>query len=179
MSNETDGIIKHAWLLWLIGGAVTTIVGMWILLNPKMGVGVLVLLFGIGLIFDGLADLALAGDHPVPVLSYAVSTLFVIAGIILIVNPIAGASALAVVVGLSILITGIGDVTVAVLARDEIDHWLFVAFLGACGVVVGIMSLSWPKATLFVLAILVGVRLLVSGLVHMGIGLRLRDVTVG
>lgn len=189
MSNDIDdieaslraaeGIIKNAWLFWLIGGAISTIVGMWLLLNPRMTVGILVVLFGIGLIVNGISDLAMAGDHPIPALSYVVSILFVIAGIILIFNRSTGASTLALIVGLSILITGVGDVVVAFMARDEVEHWLLVAFLGACGIVVGVMSLSWPKATLFVLAILVGVRLLVSGLVHMGIGLRLRDVTAG
>lgn len=189
MSNEIDdieaglraaeGVIKYAWLFWLIGGAISAIVGMWLLLNPRMTVGILVVLFGIGLIFNGISDLAMAGEHPVPALSYVVSILFVIAGIILIFNRSTGASTLALIVGLSILITGIGDVVIAVMARDEVDHWLLVAFLGACSVVVGIMSLAWPKATLFVLAVLVGVRLLVTGLVHMGIGLRLRGLTAG
>lgn len=169
------GIPKYAWMLWFAGGAISTILGMWLLLNPKMTIGALVVLFGIGFVFNGLSDLAMAGEHPMPVLSYALSILFVVAGIVIIFNHSAGRQTLALVVGLSILITGVGDVVVAVLAREQVEHWLFVAFLGVIGVIVGIMALAWPTATLVVLAVLVGVRLLVSGLVHMGLGLRIRQ----
>lgn len=172
-------IPRHAWLIWLVGGALSAVTGMWLLLNPDMTIGILAVLFGLGLLFNGLADLALAGDHPVPVLGYAMSGLFVVAGLVVIFNHSAGRATLAAVVGLSILITGLGDLAVAIMARERIAHWTFVAFLGAVGVLVGIMSLTWPDATLVVLAMLVGARLLVSGLVHMGIGLRLREATAG
>lgn len=173
------GILKWVWQLWLAGGAVSAIVGMWLLLNPEMTIGILVVLFGIGFVFNGLADLALAGDHPIPLLSYTLSILFVIAGIVIIFNHSVGASTLALVVGLSILLTGLGDLLVGFLARERIEHWTYVAFLGGFGVLVGIMSIAWPAATLVVVAALVGVRMLVSGMVHMGIGLRLRQAITG
>lgn len=170
-------IPRNAWLIWLVGGALSAITGMWLLLNPNTTIGILAVLFGLGLLFNGLADLALAGDHPVPLLGYAMSLLFVVAGLIVVFNHSAGRATLAAVVGLSILITGIGDLVVAAMARERIAHWTFVAFLGAVGVLVGLLSLAWPTVTLLVLAVLVGSRFLVFGLVHMGIGLRLRELT--
>ena len=49
--------------------------------------------------------------------------------------------------------------------------------LGAVGIVVGILAIVWPGITVWVLALLIGVRLLIFGVVQLAIAFRIRSLT--
>jgi uncharacterized membrane protein HdeD (DUF308 family) len=54
------------------------------------------------------------------------------------------------------------------------SHWGRLAVVAALDAILGVLALAWPGVTVLVLATLLGVVLLVSGLVSVAIGLRLR-----
>jgi uncharacterized membrane protein HdeD (DUF308 family) len=69
-----------------------------------------------------------------------------------------------VLTGVSLLLHGIGRVAVAVAGRAEIPHWGWLALAGAFNIVIGILALSWPEATVRVLCLLLGAEVVVFGL---------------
>ena len=52
----------------------------------------------------------------------------------------------------------------AVVARDEIPGWGWLVALGAVNVLVGVLAIVWPQATVLVLCIVFGVQVLFLGL---------------
>lgn len=167
---------QYSWLIWVLFGALSTVVGVWLMLSPRAAIGTLALLLGFGLIFNGVAQFGAAGHHPSPVLAYTLAALYIIAGIVVFFRPAAGLFGLALVVGVSLIITGLAELYIAFSARDHIEHWLFMAFIGAVGIIAGVLAIAWPAITVAALALLLGIRLVVAGLVQIGIGLGARTV---
>jgi uncharacterized membrane protein HdeD (DUF308 family) len=50
----------------------------------------------------------------------------------------------------------------------------FQLAVGGLGIVLGVVVLAWPEATLVVLAVILGLRAIGTGLVAIGIGWQLR-----
>ncbi|MCB1258377.1 MAG: DUF308 domain-containing protein [Microthrixaceae bacterium] len=177
---EVVGLPKYAWLFWIISGLITTVVGVWLLLSPRVAISTLALLIGIGLLVNGISELANASQSRSPIVGYILGALFVIGGILVFFRPAGRASALlflAIVVGVTMIITGLGEMYIAFSARDEIEHWLVLAFMGAMGVIVGVFAVAWPTITIFALAILLGIRMVFVGVAQIGVGLRVRSLT--
>jgi uncharacterized membrane protein HdeD (DUF308 family) len=64
-----------------------------------------------------------------------------------------------------------------VAERERIRHWVLLAVLGAAGIVVGVLAIAWPGITVWVLALLVGIRLLIWGVIQLTIAFQLRSLT--
>jgi uncharacterized membrane protein HdeD (DUF308 family) len=71
---------------------------------------------------------------------------------------------LAVLTGLSLIVQGIARTALAFAGRAEIPGWGWVAVAGAFNIVVGILALAWPEATVLVLSLLLGAQIIVFGL---------------
>jgi len=107
------------------------------------------------------------------------SVLGVVAGVVLIVAAVAALAwpgitlwALAVVTGIGLIVSGVARIWGAVTLRLEGWGWLLVG--GIISVVIGILALFWPDATILALAILLGLRMLVFGISEVMFALALR-----
>lgn len=83
-------------------------------------------------------------------------------GLLLILNPFATAGTLAVLAGVALVLSGIGETIAAARAENSAG----TAFFGILLVLGGIVVLLWPGVTLRVLALLVGAILIVTGVVR-------------
>ena len=54
---------------------------------------------------------------------------------------------------------------------------MLLAVLGAVGIVVGILAIVWPGITVWVLALLIGIRLLIWGVLQLAIAFQMRSLT--
>ena len=70
---------------------------------------------------------------------------------------------IAVLTGLSLLIHGIGRVAWRSPPAHEMPSWGWFAFAGALNIVVGILALAWPEATILVLSLMLGFQILIFG----------------
>jgi uncharacterized membrane protein HdeD (DUF308 family) len=103
--------------------------------------------------------------------------LFLVAGVVVLLRPGKSLWFLAVVVGIAVITTGVMQVAVAFMDRERIRHWVLLAVLGVVGIVVGILAIVWPDITVWVLALLIGVRLLIFGVVQLAIAFGLRSLS--
>ena len=67
---EVQGVPKHAWILRLVLGVFSSIIGIWLILSPEAAIGTLALLLAIALFMSGVSELVTAGDRFEPWFGY-------------------------------------------------------------------------------------------------------------
>jgi uncharacterized membrane protein HdeD (DUF308 family) len=157
---------KHTGLRVAVGllGAATVVVGIALLFNPVAAARTLALLIGLAFVLSGLLEIAAGWDSGRRTLSVVLGGVLVIGGVIAVFWPGITLWALALITGLSLILHGIGRAGVAVVARDEIDGWGWLALAGAFGVVLGVVAIAWPEATVLVLSLILGAQVTIFGL---------------
>ena len=179
-TNEVDvdvrGVGPHSWILWLVMGILSIGIGVWLLFSPNVAIATLAILLAIALFMNGLSELVTAGGRHRPWFGYLVGALFLIAGVIVLLRPGKSLWFLAVFVGASLLVTGAIQIVMAIADREHVRHWVLLALLGALGVVAGVLAIAWPGITILVLALLVGIRLIVWGVVQLAIAAGLKQL---
>jgi uncharacterized membrane protein HdeD (DUF308 family) len=164
----------NPWLPLVVIGVLTLGLGIWLIVSAIVGtnfsVGVIAFLLAMGLFLSGLTELAFASGRPKPWMGYALGGLFIVGGIIVLINPAGGLTALAVAIGIVLIVVGLFQAAMGIMGRDELRHWAAVTVFGLLTIGIGIAAIAWPEATARVLALLFGIRLLVVALGTIGIG---------
>jgi uncharacterized membrane protein HdeD (DUF308 family) len=172
--EEREGLERASsrWWLFLLLGVASVVLGLLLVFDLFTAVRTLALLVAFGLIVNGLDELVAVGRYR--------SVLGVVAGIVLLVAGVLAALwpgitlwVLAVVAGLGLLISGVARILGALALRVEGWGWLFLA--GVLSVVAGVLALVWPDATILVLGLLLGLRLLLFGISEIAFALALRE----
>jgi uncharacterized membrane protein HdeD (DUF308 family) len=171
-TNDTDldagysGLaFAREWPTVLFIGVLTIALGVAVLVWPSQTLLVLSILLGIQLLLFGLFRLitAFSSDTESPGLAAFVGIIGMIAGIIVLRNPIETVAVLATILGVVWIITGSIDVIEA-LANKREGSRLLLALMGLLSVAAGVIVVSWPAPTLTVLAWIAGLYLVIFGL---------------
>ncbi len=108
-------------------------------------------------------------------------TLLILLGIVLMVggglalaNPFAASLAVTTLVGAFLLLAGVLQLGVA-LVNSAVPHRLWTGFVGLLGLLAGLSLLTDPLAGVVSLTLLVGIVLLMTGAVRLGMAWRLRQ----
>ena len=89
--------------------------------------------------------------------------LYLVVGILLLVNPVTGALALTVLLAVFLVVEGIFKIIMALRVRDH-RNWGWLLASGILSLILGAMIWSeWPASGLWVIGLLVGVQLVFSG----------------
>ena len=173
--EERAGLARESsrWWAFLALGAVAAVVGLLLVLDLFAAVTTLALLVALGLVVTGVGELMSAGRYR--------STLGVVAGAVLVVGGILAAAwpditlwVLAFVVGVDLIVSGVARIMGAVQLR--VEGWGWLLFGGVLSVVIGVLALFWPGATILVLGVLLGLRMLFFGIAEIMFGLALHHV---
>lgn len=135
---------------------------------------VLAVLVGVSLIVSGIVE-AIARDDLGPAARIA-GVLLAVTGIAVLVWPDITLWALAALAGAGLVVAGLAGIAIALIHRDR-TGWLGDLGLAILGIAVGGVVLTWPDATLVVLAILVGVRAIGTGLIAVATGWQAHRLT--
>ena len=145
-------------------GVVVLVVGGFLLFHPYSAARTLALLVGLALIIGGCMELGAVWDAARGWGSLVLGALLVIGGLLAAFWPHATLWTIALITGLSLILHGLGRLVLAVVARDEIHHWGWLALAGVVNVAIGILALVWPEATVLVLSLILGAQVLIFGL---------------
>jgi uncharacterized membrane protein HdeD (DUF308 family) len=176
--EEREGLERASsrWWLFLLLGVAAVVLGLLLVFDLFTAVRTVALLAALGLIVNGLDELVAVGRYR--------SVLGVVAGVVLVVGGVLAALwpgitlwVLAVVTGLALLVSGVARIMGALALRVEGWGWLFVA--GVLSVVAGFLALVWPGATILVLGLLLGLRILLFGVSEIAFALALREARPG
>jgi uncharacterized membrane protein HdeD (DUF308 family) len=150
------------------------VLGVVVMANPFATARTLAILVAIGLLVHGVLEGLRARRTPRPAISLASAALLVLGGIVALIWPGITLWILAVVVGMSIVLSGAVKVTAAVADRHGFSGWPLLLISGVLSLVIGVVAVAWPEATIVVLAVLFGLELAVVGLVEIAAGFELR-----
>lgn len=89
--------------------------------------------------------------------------LYLVVGILLLVNPVGGALALTIVLAVFLIVEGAFKIILALRVRDH-GGWGWLLASGLLSLVLGLLIWSeWPASGLWVIGLLVGIQLLFTG----------------
>ena len=188
MTNASDTIIdpragsdtaplraKWGWIVAL--GVVYLIAGFIALGSVAMATVASVLIVGVMMIIAGVAEVISAfqikswGKFLLWVL---LGLLYVVAGFVTFQNPLLAAVLLTLVLGASLVASGIMRIILAFSMKRE-TPWIWVALSGVITVLLGVLILArWPVSSLYILGLFLGIDLIMAGAGWVGIGFGLR-----
>ena len=174
------GVGRH-WGWALAFGVLTVITGILLVVWPHISLLVAAIFFGIQLIISAVFRFVWAFTAPsesgwARVLMVIVAVLSVIAGVILLRDPVMAVFLLGIVLGIYWITTGILDVFTAIGYHELPRRWL-IALMGGLAIVAGVIVLANPVPSLLFLAWVLGIWLIVFGLMTIVRAIMLRGAT--
>ena len=137
-------------------------VGALLTVSPFASLAALVALAVAGLILAGLEELARAGTAPKARPLVLSGLGWLVAGVGVAAWPGPTIRVLALAIGASLIVDG--TVTAVPALRDRAGDGVGALLLGTVGVILGIATLVWPRATVFVVSAGFGLRLVLFGI---------------
>src|SRR3954470_1580962 len=165
----TDRAVRLGRIGLVVLGAAALVVGVVLLLNPDVAAHTLALLIGLGLVLGGCLEIAgreATGSSRVG--SVVVGAILIVGGLVAAFWPGVTLWTIAVVTGISLVLHGVGRLFLAFSARREVHGWVWLALAGAVNVVIGLLAIAWPGATVLVLSLLLGLQVLAFGALLIG-----------
>jgi uncharacterized membrane protein HdeD (DUF308 family) len=167
IESKTDEQISVS--RWTNAIAVLTIaLGLIAIVFPFVATVATTLMFGWIFTFAGIAQIVYAfqwrGAGRV-IWKMTLGCLYFLAGIFLLVNPVEGAFAFTVVLGITMFVQGVIQVSLAFQMRRISSNWGWMLVSGIIGIIFGIFvwSIS-PSSTAWLIGILIGTNLLFDGM---------------
>ncbi|MGG5260621.1 lipase family protein [Phycicoccus avicenniae] len=143
-------------------GVVAILLGGWLAVRPFTSLAVLLFLLLLGLAVAAASELSDLPDGPnLRHLAYARAAVYAAAALALLVWTGAGVRAALVVIGVSLVLTGLLELFQA-RTQAGVERWN-TGLGGLASVVFGVLVLSWPDVSVIVLGVLFGLRLVLLG----------------
>src|SRR5689334_18327287 len=166
---------KSGWIIAL--GVVYLIAGFIALGSVAMATVVSVLIVGIMMIVAGVVEVISAfqikswGKF---LLWALLGVLYIIAGFVTFENPLLAAVLLTLILGASLVVSGIMRIVLAFSMKRE-TPWIWVALSGVITLLLGLLILArWPVSSLYILGLFLGIDLIIAGAGWIGLGFGLR-----
>ncbi|MGB6396502.1 MAG: HdeD family acid-resistance protein [Bradyrhizobium sp.] len=184
MTNASDTLInpqasselaplraKWGWIVAL--GVVYLIAGFIALGSVAVATVASVLVVGVMMIVAGVAEVFSAfqikswGKFLLWVL---LGALYIVAGFVTFENPLLAAALLTLILGASLVASGIMRIVLAFSMKQE-TPWIWVVLSGVITLLLGLLILAhWPVSSLYILGVFLGIDLIMAGAGWIGIG---------
>jgi uncharacterized membrane protein HdeD (DUF308 family) len=166
---------KWGWILAL--GVVYTVAGFIALGSVVMATAASVLIVGVMMIVAGVAEIISAfqckgwGKFLIWAL---LGVLYIVAGFVTFENPLLAAVVLTLLLGASLVASGIVRIILAFSMKRE-QPWMWVLFSSIITLLLGFLILArWPVSSVYVLGMFLGIDLIFAGAGWVGLALALR-----
>jgi uncharacterized membrane protein HdeD (DUF308 family)/acetyl esterase/lipase len=141
-------------LACVAGGVVLTF-------RPFTSVDVLVLVAGLVGIVTGVLTLVSPDERSSPAYRWLVGVGWIVLGVAVLAWPSVSVQALAIVVGVALVVNGVANIVEALTGRTDEPISEFIG--GAASIVFGVLALAWSDVTVLVVAVLFGARTVLFG----------------
>jgi uncharacterized membrane protein HdeD (DUF308 family) len=166
---------KSGWIVAL--GVIYVVAGLIALGSVVLATVVTVFVVGIMMLIAGVAEVINAfqikswGKF---LLWLLLGVLYIVAGLVTFENPLLAAALLTLLLGFSLVASGIMRVILA-FSMKEGTPWLWVVLSGIITLLLGLIILAhWPVSGLYILGLFLGIDLIVAGASWIAVGLGLR-----
>ena len=155
--------LTWGWWLLVLVGLLSVVAGVIVLFKPGDSLATLAVIAGIYLLVDGILELASSfmsstRNRGTVALFGAITA---IVGVLLIRHPISGVAAVALLIGLWLIVIGVIRFATAF---DEYEYRAWYAFAGVVELIAGIVIVANPDIGYATLAILVGIGFIINGI---------------
>ena len=180
MDQRTDDLlpVSLVWQLPVAIGVVHLLLGIALLVWPEASVTVVAVLLGLELVVAGALRTVLAvveRGSEARLLRGVVGVLGVLAGLLVISQPLRSVGVIVVVVAAFWVLWGLAEAIIA-LTPSAAGHRGPLFLEAALAIGAGAILLAWPGPTVQVLVMVVGIALLLAGLLATWAGWRLRGM---
>jgi len=166
---------KWGWIVAL--GVIYLLTGFIALGSVVMATVASVLVVGVMMIIAGVAEVFSAfqikswGKF---LLWALLGVLYIIAGFVTFENPLLAAVVLTLILGASLVASGIMRIILAFSMKRE-TPWIWVLLSGGITLLLGLLILAhWPVSSLYILGLFLGIDLILAGAAWIGLGFGLR-----
>ena len=175
-------IFVRSWRSLAFRGAIAFVFGLTALLWPGMTLVMLVLLFGVYALLDGIVTLALGTRNLVREHGWVVfleGCAGVGLGLAVLLWTRVAAELLVLLIALWAIATGVLELIAAVRLRRELPEEMLLGVAGIVSVLLGLAILAWPRTGAVALVIMLGSYAAIFGASMLFQALRLRKIQRG
>ncbi len=165
------------WSAFVVRGVLTVLFGIAAIVWPRLTFQVLLVLFGLFAIADGIVSLVAGsrGTGRTRWTSVIAGVASIVIGVAVFLWPGLTAIALLFFIAAWAIVTGVLEVAAAIALRDQIeDEWL-LAIAGVLSVIVGVYLALFPGGGALALTVVIGAYAIGFGILLMIVGIRLRS----
>jgi len=166
---------KSGWIVAL--GIIYVVAGLVALGSVLLATVATVFVVGIMMLIAGVAEVINAFQIKTWgkfLLWLLLGVLYILAGFVTFENPLLAAALLTLVLGFSLVVSGIMRIVLA-FSMKEGAPWIWVALSGAITLLLGLVILAhWPVSGLYILGLFLGIDLVLAGASWISVGFGLR-----
>ena len=180
LQSEMRVAAREHWKAFLIEGILLVILGLAAMIVPPLASLAVTIFVGWMFLISGIAGLALtfwARGMPGFWWSLISAMLAVVAGIILLAQPVQGIYALTLVIGVYFLAEGVATIMYALEHRRELsERWVWLLVSGIFDILISFIIISGlPGSAEWAIGLLVGINLVFGGAALIGMALAARQ----
>lgn len=180
LRSQMGQAVRAHWVAFLIEGILLAVLGLAAIVLPPLASLAVTIFLGWMFLISGIAGLALtfwARGMPGFWWSLISAVLAIIAGIILLAQPVEGTLTLTIVIGVYFLAEGVASIMYALEHRRESsERWGWMVAAGLVDIVIaGIIISGLPGSALWAIGLLVGINLLFGGMSLIAMALAARN----
>ena len=181
MQSEMRAVAREHWRAFLIEGILLVVLGLAAMIVPPLASLAVTIFVGWMFLISGVAGLALTfWARAMPGFWWALvsALLAIIAGIILLAQPVQGAYTLTLVIGVYFLAEGVATIMYALEHRRELsERWAWLLIAGIFDIAIAFIIISGlPGSAEWAIGLLVGINLIFGGAALVGMALAARQV---
>jgi uncharacterized membrane protein HdeD (DUF308 family) len=180
LKSKMSAAVREHWKAFLIEGILLVIFGLAAMIVPPLASLAVTIFLGWMFLISGVAGLALtfwARKMPGFWWSLISAVLAIVAGAVLLVQPVQGTFTLTIVVGAYFLAEGVATIMYALEHRRELsERWSWLLVAGIMDLLIAaIIITGLPGSALWAIGLLVGINLLFGGASLIGMALAARN----
>jgi uncharacterized membrane protein HdeD (DUF308 family) len=178
--DEVSGAVRKNWGWLVVGGIALLFLGCWGLSMVGLGTMTIasVLYFGIMVIAGGvivLIDAFQAGNWKAKVWAMLIGLMYIVCGVVMIMNPGASAVWFTLFIAGFLLVSGIFRIVIGLQLRKEVPGWGWTVLGGIASLVLAyIIYGQWPISGLWVIGMFVAIEMIMQGAHMVAIGMAAR-----
>jgi uncharacterized membrane protein HdeD (DUF308 family) len=179
LQSEMAAAVREHWKAFLIEGILLVVLGLAAMIVPPLASLAVTIFLGWMFLISGIAGLAVtiwARAMPGFWWSLVSAVLALIAGVLLLAQPVEGTLTLTIVVGAYFLAEGVTTIMYALEHRRELsERWSWLLIAGIVDIVIaGLIITGLPGSALWAIGLLVGINLVFGGASLIGMALAAR-----
>jgi len=180
LKSEMKAAAREHWKAFLIEGILLVVLGLAAIIVPPLASLAVTIFVGWMFLISGVAGLALTfWARGVPGFWWALisAVLAIIAGGVLLAQPVQGVYALTLVIGVYFVAEGVATIMYALEHRRELsERWLWLLVAGMFDILISFMIIAGlPGSAEWAIGLLVGINLVFGGASLIGLALAARQ----